>query len=501
VQPALVAAALALQQAYEGNRQLGRPGIMLRDSLVVLYLLALSGLALYGLLGLFTLWLFWRHRGQGDPQLDYDPADLPFLTVQLPLYNERYVVKRLIGATARLHYPRERLQIQVLDDSTDDTTERAAALVDHYRRQGLDITLLHRNERSGYKAGALAGALTMARGEFIAIFDADFQPEPDFLLQTVPFFLRQPRLGVVQTRWGHLNADHSLLTAAQALALDKHFVVEQTVRFRANLFPKFNGTAGIWRRACLEQSGGWQDDTVCEDLCLSTRAVLQGWQFHFLPHVVAPAELPSLASAYKSQQARWAQGSTQCLLKHGRAILTSRRHSKTARLYALLTMSSYTTSFLLLLLLLLQLPILYFDIRLSSWLAAFAIAGIGQPLLFVIAQQQTYRDWRRRVRYLPALLLTGIGLSVTLSRAVLQAFVTRRQNFVRTPKWGRAGPARGYRLPLDPGVVVELLLAGYAAVALWLAVERHNYGPVLFLLSCLAGFTYISLQCLREQRL
>jgi cellulose synthase/poly-beta-1,6-N-acetylglucosamine synthase-like glycosyltransferase len=474
---------------------------MLRDSLIFLYVLAIGGLALYGLLGLFTLWQFWRHRGVVDRQPAFDPAALPPVTVQLPIYNERYVVERLVSATARLRYPRDRLQIQVLDDSDDDTTERAAALVAQYRVQGLDMILVHRDERGGYKAGALAAALDSASGDFLAIFDADFQPEPDFLLRTVPLFLEEPRLGVVQARWGHLNARSSLLTAAQALALDKHFVVDQTVRHRADLFPKFNGTAGIWRRACLQDSGGWQDDTVCEDLCLSTRAVLRGWQFRFLPDVVAPAELPSTASAYKSQQARWAKGSTQCLIKYGGSIVRSSDQRWQARLFALLTMSSYATSFLLLLLLVLQLPLLYFGVRPFSWLAAFGVAGIGQPVLFVLGQQQTYPDWKRRLLHLPALLITSIGLSVTLSRAVLQAFLPRRHAFVRTPKRGDSSPEQPYQLPFDRIVVAEIFFAGYAALALGLALYRQSYGPVLFLLSCLAGFVYISVISLREQRL
>jgi cellulose synthase/poly-beta-1,6-N-acetylglucosamine synthase-like glycosyltransferase len=474
---------------------------MLRDSLIFLYVLAIGGLALYGLLGLFTLWQFWRHRGVVDRQPAFDPAALPPVTVQLPIYNERYVVERLVSATARLRYPRDRLQIQVLDDSDDDTTERAAALVAQYRVQGLDMILVHRDERSGYKAGALAAALDSASGDFLAIFDADFRPEPDFLLKTVPLFLEEPRLGVVQARWGHLNAQSSLLTAAQALALDKHFVVDQTVRHRADLFPKFNGTAGIWRRACLQDSGGWQDDTVCEDLCLSTRAVLRGWQFRFLPDVVAPAELPSTASAYKSQQARWAKGSTQCLIKYGGSIVRSSDQRWQARLFALLTMSSYATSFLLLLLLVLQLPLLYFGVRPFSWLAAFGVAGIGQPVLFVLGQQQTYPDWKRRLLHLPALLITSIGLSVTLSRAVLQAFLPRRHAFVRTPKRGDSSPEQPYQLPFDRIVVAEIFFAGYAALALGLALYRQSYGPVLFLLSCLAGFVYISVISLREQRL
>ena len=470
----------------------------LESGLMALYLLALSGLSLYGCLGLFTLWLFWRHRRDVAPRPSFSPADLPPVTVQLPLYNERYVVDRLIRAAARLRYPPGRLQIQVIDDSTDDTTDRAARLVEQYRQAGVDIELLHREQRPGYKAGALAAALPKARGDLIAIFDADFRPEPDFLYQTVPHFLDDPQLGVVQTRWGHLNDGDSPLTAAQALALDKHFAVEQFVRFRAGLFPKFNGTAGVWRRVCIEDVGGWQSDTVCEDLCLSTRAVLRGWRFHFLPDVVAPAELPAGIRAYKNQQARWAKGSTQCLLKFGRAILTSGRHSWTARLYALLSMSAYATSLCLILLLLLQLPILALDVRFPAEMMVFSIAGLGQPLLFLLSQQTLYRAWWRRLPRFPALFLTAVGLSVTLARSVLHALIGGDNRFVRTPKSGDRGRAAGYQLPLDWTTIAEGTLALYAAAGLVLAVLRRNPGPAFFLALCVLGYAYVAGLSLRD---
>lgn len=464
----------------------------LEAGLTALYLLTLSGLALYGCLGLFTLWLFRRHRGAASHRPSFSPADLPPVTVQLPLYNERYVVDRLISAAAGLRYPRGRLQIQVIDDSTDDTTARAARLVEEYRQAGVEIDLLHREQRRGYKAGALAAALPQARGELIVIFDADFRPDPDFLYQTVPHFLDDPRLGAVQARWGHLNDGDSPLTAAQALALDKHFAVEQLVRFRADLFPKFNGTAGVWRRACLEDAGGWQSDTVCEDLCLSTRAVLKGWRFHFLPDVVAPAELPASIGAYKNQQARWAKGSTQCLMKYGRAILASGRHTWTARLYALLSMSAYVTSLFLILLLLLQLPILALDVRFPAEMMVFSVAGLGQPLLFLLSQQVLYTSWWRRLPRFPALFLTAVGLSVTIARSVLQAVAGGSNRFVRTPKGGEQGRAAGYHLPLDWTTVAEGALALYAATGLVLAVLRRNPGPAFFLSLCFLGYTYVA---------
>jgi cellulose synthase/poly-beta-1,6-N-acetylglucosamine synthase-like glycosyltransferase len=484
---------------------------MIADALKLLYLLTLAGLGLYGAMGLLTLWLYWRHRHAAFPPPPLATADLPSVTVQLPVYNERFVIARLIEAAVALDYPADRLQIQVLDDSTDDTTAQAAALVAHYRAQGFNITLLHRARRGGYKAGALAAALRQAEGEFLAIFDADFQPAPDFLRRTLPHFVHNPNLGAVQTRWGHLNADASPLTAAQAIALDKHFVMEQTVRHRARLFPKFNGAAGVWRRRCLEEVGGWQEDTVCEDLCLSTRAVLHGWEFRFLNEVVTPAELPTSILAYKNQQARWAKGSLQCVRKYGRAILTASHHSRLARLYALYSMTAYGSHFLLLCLLLLQIPMLLFDVTLTRHVMLFGILGVGQPLLFLLAQQAIYPDWRRRVRHLPTMLLIAIGLAPSNSRAMLQAFRDQPHPFVRTPKAGGSLLVAGdvavlapqvaatYRLPLDSLLLVEIGLAAYAGLGLALAVARRNLGPLSLLLTCFLGFSYVAYLSWRER--
>ena len=303
-------------------------------------MIGVAGLGLYGLLGFVTLGLFLRHR-HAQSQLPVTPDEWPMVTIQLPIFNERGVITRLLDATAALDYPRDRLQIQILDDSTDDTTALAAAWLAARQGDGGDVVLLHRAERRGYKAGALAAALATASGEFIAIFDADFVPPPAFLRQTLPYLLDDPQLGAVQARWGHLNAAESPLTGAQAIALDKHFAVEQLVRHRAACFPKFNGSAGVWRKTCIEGAGGWSSETLCEDLCLSTRAVLAGWRFHFAEDIVAPAELPSTMRAYKSQQARWATGATQCLTRYAAPIWQASGHAWLARLYALLSMSAY----------------------------------------------------------------------------------------------------------------------------------------------------------------
>jgi cellulose synthase/poly-beta-1,6-N-acetylglucosamine synthase-like glycosyltransferase len=498
--------------------------------IATLYLAAAAALSLYGLLGLVTLYFYFRTRLLSPPITFHASrfthhAPLPTVTVQLPIYNERFVVGRLITAAANLNYPPDRLQIQVLDDSTDDTTHIAAAHVRYYQKKGLNIQLLHRQQRQGYKAGALAAATPHATGRYLAIFDADFQPAPDFLQQTIPHFLTNDRLGMVQARWGHLNAADSPLTAAQAIALDKHFIMEQLVRSRARLFLRFNGSAGVWRRTCLEEAGGWLDDTVCEDVCLSTRATLKGWDFQFVENVVAPAELPATITAYKTQQARWAKGSLQCLFKYGRAIAGAADYSPFARLYALLSMSAYATHLLLLLLLLTQVILVYLNYPFPSWLILFGLLGLGQPLLFILSQQLLYPDWQHRLRHLPTLLLIAIGLAPSTGRALLQTLFNHHHPFLRTPKQGDKAqipnpksqsptsnphslisnlqspnpliPA-SYSSTFDAIILLELLLALYSAVGLYLCLARANFGPFFFLLTCLLGFGYVAYLSLRE---
>jgi hypothetical protein len=288
--------------------------------LSILYLIAALLVALYGGTALLLATLYLR-RGREPVSPPPEPETWPTITVQLPVYNELYVVTRLIDAVARLDYPRDRLQVQVLDDSTDETTRLARARVAYHQARGLDIELIHRRERSGFKAGALARGLASARGELIALFDADFVPPPDFLRRTVPYLAAQPRLAFVQTRWGYLNAGYSALTRAQTIALDGHFIVEHLGRNRNGLLMNFNGTAGVWRRAAIDDAGGWQPDTLTEDVDLSFRAHLAGWWALYLPEVECPAELPPQIAAFKRQQARWATGAAQCLVKLGGALI------------------------------------------------------------------------------------------------------------------------------------------------------------------------------------
>jgi cellulose synthase/poly-beta-1,6-N-acetylglucosamine synthase-like glycosyltransferase len=461
-----------------------------------LHVLSVAGLALFGLLGFFTLGLFLRHRNFEKPLPEIQSSPFPVITVQLPVYNEREVVGRLIAAACSLNYPRDRLQIQVLDDSTDETTEIARAVVFHYSLLGYDIELLHRINRDGFKAGALNAGMNLARGEYIAIFDADFQPTPDFLLQTLPHLMADDRLGMVQARWGHLNSQQSALTGAQAVALDKHFAIEQTVRFRADFFPKFNGSAGIWRRTCLEGVGGWQTDTVCEDLCLSTRAILAGWGAHFSYEVVAPAELPGTILAYKNQQARWAMGSTQCLIKYGSSILHAQQHSLIGRLYSILSMSAYMTHALLIVLLLVQLPLLLSSFQLPSWMLLFSLLGLGQPILFLLAQQVLYPDWKYRLRNFPILLLVAVGMAPSNTWAVMQAIIRREFTFVRTPK----GENRSYRLGADRLLPIEIALALYSAFTLMVAISHGIPGPIALLIICMLGFSFVAGLTIAEMR-
>ncbi|HIC89387.1 MAG TPA: glycosyltransferase, partial [Anaerolineae bacterium] len=435
------------------------------------------------------------------------------VTVQLPIFNEVHVVERLIDAVAALDYPRDRLEVQLLDDSTDETTALAQARVAHHRGQGLDITLLRRSDRRGYKAGALAHGLACARGELIAIFDADFVPPPDFLRRTVPFFLDDFRLGFLQTRWGHLNTTYSPLTRAQVIALDGHFVIEQTARSQSGCFINFNGTAGIWRRACIEESGGWQDDTLCEDLDLSYRAQLAGWHAMYRPDIVTPAELPPQLLAFKRQQFRWAKGSIACLRKLGSPVWHS-HYSLAARIEGIIHLGSYLAHPLLLLLLLLTPPLLWWNNGVHwplawSWIPV-SLSGLGLPLLYTASQwalhvesRQAGERWWQRLLYFPVLVLLGTGLALSNTKAVLEGWLGRGTPFRRTPKFqleGQKGHWTDSHYVLSPDVqlIGELLLAIYATLAIVLAWYRGNFWAIPFLGLYVGGFLFVAGISLRQ---
>ncbi|MEO5989131.1 MAG: cellulose synthase family protein [Candidatus Eisenbacteria bacterium] len=410
-------------------------------------------------------------------------ARLPVVTVQLPIYNELAVVERLIDAAAELQYPADRFEIQVLDDSTDGTTACAAAAIARHRARGVDIVLVRRGSRVGYKAGALANGLKLARGEYLAVFDADFVPTPDFLRRLLPYFA-DPRVGCVQARWGHLNRGQSLLTAAQAVMLDAHFLLEHAVRMSRGLFFNFNGTAGVWRSACIRDAGGWSHDTLTEDMDLSYRAQLRGWRFVFDADVVVPAELPSDMQAFKSQQHRWAKGSIQTARKLLPAVFASDL-PLAVKVEAFFHLTSNAAYPMLLLLSLLLLPVMLGRSFLSP-VAVWALqglvilTGVLPVTLFLAGGQREAgsRGWAL-VRDTLAALSLGVGLSLNNARAVLEGLGSQVGVFERTPKTGEkcgAGEpaARSASATIRAAGRSELALACYfGALLLWAGLSSQ----------------------------
>ncbi|MCB9158006.1 MAG: glycosyltransferase family 2 protein [Caldilineaceae bacterium] len=477
-----------------------------------IYTTGVIGLAIFGL---NALWLTWCSRSYytttaiadrlNPPRKDIpkyalldqsaSTDDWPYVTIQLPIYNERHVVERLIDACAAMQYPRARLQIQVLDDSTDLTSLLVQRRVQQLQECGYHIEHIQRPDRVGYKAGALAHAFAAATGEFIAIFDADFEPPADFLLQTLPHFQQSESIGFVQARWGHLNYEYSPITRSQALALDGHFLIEQAGRQSAGYAFGFNGSAGVWRRACIEDAkvGGWHIDTLCEDLDLSYRAQLAGWQPQFLNHIVAPAEIPPQLSGFKRQQFRWAKGSIQTLLKCAPHIWHS-SWSAAQKVQGFIHLGSYLLHPLLLVLLLISLPLTLLDVHPLWPLAYLSVASVGPPLLYAVAQRRLRpAHWLRRWSYICVLTLLGFGLCLSNTIAVAQALLGRSGQFLRTPKFHvQSNQDRWqnsvYRLPLEPIFFGELSLFLYAAVTAFIAAASGRWWTALFVLFYVGGF-------------
>ena len=469
--------------------------------LKIIYIIGASLLAIYGLQALFLTLI--ARRVLSDENRPSPPAtqDLPFVTVQLPVYNERHVVRRLIDAVAAFDWPADRLQIQILDDSTDDTSQIIARSIAHHQQDGIDIAQFRRADRKGYKAGALREGLAHARGEFLAMFDADFVPPPDFLQRTVPAF-DDPSVGCVQARWGHLNPNVSRLTHAQSLGIDGHFIVEQRARHELGALLNFNGTAGLWRRSCIEEAGGWQEDTLTEDLDLSYRAQLQGWRIAYLPDVIVPAEIPVSVDAFKRQQFRWAKGSIQTAKKLFIAVLGSSQPLWRKAL-GIAHLTGYAVHPLMLLNLLFLLPVMTSFSPALRIASLFSLTAIGPPLMYWTAMQTQGVPVRQRIRRLMVLLGLGTGLSVNNSRAVFEAILGVRSAFKRTPKFAvtRAGKdwqTSAYALPSDPTVWAEIVLALYANALLFYSLFNGFWWllPWLSLYAC--GYTYISYLSMRQ---
>jgi cellulose synthase/poly-beta-1,6-N-acetylglucosamine synthase-like glycosyltransferase len=466
--------------------------------LIALYFIILFGIALYGFNALIMSSLFlWHWRKLGDSVPPSPPDNWPKVTVQLPIFNERFVVERLIDAAAALDYPGHRLSIQVLDDSTDETQTLARVRVAYHAARGVNITYVRRPDRTGFKAGALAYGLARAEGEFIALFDADFIPSADFLRQVVPHFA-DPKIGMVQTRWGHLNAETGPFTRAQAIALDGHFVIEQTARSRSGLMLNFNGSGGVWRRTCIEAAGGWQADTIAEDFDLSYRAQLAGWQLHYLPKVVAPAEIPPALTAYKRQQFRWAKGSVQCLCKFAGCLLRSRL-SIWRTVQAFLHLSGYLVHPLILAMILVGLPVILVQDPGTFSLGALGLAGFAPPVLFALSQWAIYPDWKRRFAYFPFLVLIGAGVALNNTWAIFEALTGRNAKvFLRTPKFRAEGHRsdqvyriKDYNLPVDWTTWGELAVGIYCLAETIIAIS-HAPGLTIFLAVYAIGYLYVA---------
>ncbi len=508
-------------QTVELARMLATGTDLLVALLQLLYALGAIALALYGL---NALWLTVEMlvRGKRDralPKVDATPIPddaLPAVTVQLPIYNERYVVERLLEATAALDWPRDRLQIQLLDDSEDETVAIAADVVRRIRERGVNVEHVRRPERVGYKAGALAYGMASATGEYIAIFDADFVPTPDYLRRTIPAFLGQmtlPRDGnpaqvaFVQARWDHLNPDYSLLTRSQALALDGHFGVEQPARNAAGYPFGFNGSAGVWRRAAIEDPrvGGWQADTLCEDLDLAYRAQMAGWQGVYLMDVAVPAEVPPQLLAFKRQQYRWAKGSVQTLVKQTGNLVRSPWNLR-QKAAGLAHLGNYLIHPALLLILLTAVPLQLLDAPPAAPLGALSLASFGPPLLYLVAQRNIAgRRWLHRLVVLPILMLFGVGVALNNSLAVWSGLRTRGGDFARTPKFHVEKArddwrASDYRLRVSRVTIAEFAFALYAFAGVAGAWMNNDLWSAFFMGLYLVGFGTIACTDLWQSR-
>lgn len=463
-------------------------------ALVVLYMGVAFLLMMYGLNCYVMIYLFSHSRRSAAAKrrkildgFDYTKESyrLPPVTTQIPIYNEYNVVERIIRAACAMAYPEGRHEIQILDDSTDETRFLVDALVREYTEKGCDIVCLRRETRTGFKAGALAHGLDCARGDFVGVFDADFVPPDDFLLKSMPFFLSDDNLGLVQARWGHLNTRHSLLTRAQSIGIDGHFMVEQSARNGAGLYMNFNGTAGIFRKKAIIEAGGWQWDTLTEDMDLSYRVQFAGWETLYLPDLIVPAEIPEDIRAFKSQQFRWAKGSIETALKLYPDIIRA-QVSLFRKIEAFFHLTHYLVHPLMLLLSLLALPVMtVLDTGPGpvafGFLAMVLFFSMSAPsALYMVSQKAGYSHWLSRIIYLPVLVITGTGIALSNSRAVFEALIGHKSPFIRTPKKGDL-QKKAYKTSLPVSAVLEILLGLYCAFSFVMYIQNGKYlvGPFL----------------------
>ncbi len=465
----------------------------------ILYLLVVGCLFIYGINFFYMTYLSLRRT---PPSAPAPPEQWPHVTVQLPIYNELYVAERLIEAASRMDYPADRLEIQVLDDSTDETVEVAGSAVETARLRGANIVHVRRNNRKGFKAGALAAGMDTASGEFIAIFDSDFLPTPDFLRRTIPYLLDNPKLAFVQARWGHINREYSFLTFLQSLSIDAHFMIEQSARFMGGYWFNFNGTAGIWRRAAIEDAGGWKADTLTEDLDLSYRAFLKGWRAHFLRDLEVPSELPVSFSAFRRQQHRWARGSLECVTKLGPAVWDA-PIPLSKKIAASLHLAGYGVHLLLFALALLYPLILSISQEYTNLITLFGIAvifnvtAVAPTIFFIAAQHQLKRPWWRQLPTILFITTLGTGMMLNTVRAFLQILTGQQMTFERTPKFGVSDKTENwvnkrYQLKLDPLVYYEIAFGLFNVGTVIYSILVKNYVITFYASLFAIGLFFVS---------
>ncbi len=477
--------------------------VFTKGFLTAIYLMIFGLLCTFGLHRYYLAHLFTKYKNR-IPKPKKKLKKLPVVTVQLPIYNEMYVVERLISSVCNIDYPKEVLEVQVLDDSTDQTQEISRKIVDSFRAQGFHIHYLHRENRKGFKAGALEEGLKSAKGELIAVFDADFIPPKDFLRKTVDFF-SDPKIGMVQVRWGHVNLDYSTLTRAQSILLDGHFVIEQASRYFGGRFFNFNGTAGVLRRECIESAGGWQHDTLTEDLDLSYRAQLKGWRFVYLKDFVANAELPVDMNAFKLQQHRWTKGAIQTAKKLLPQILKSKDLPIQIKIEAAFHLLGNFSYVLLLLLLFLMLPISYIW-RSIGWekivllnLFAISTGTISVIRFYIITLKEVYgKNWVRYAKYIPLSIALGTGIALNNSRAVFEALFSKNSEFKRTPKFAVTTSkdnwrTKSYTTSKEITTLIELAIGLLFMFQTFYAIFMGYLGWIPFLLIIQLGFLYTSI--------
>lgn len=473
----------------------------MEEIILFTYIGSLMILFTFGSHGFIMIYYYLKHRHKRDKFTD-ELENYPVVTLQLPIYNEMYVIERLIKTVCEMDYPIDKLEIQVLDDSTDETVEIVENIVKEYRLRGFDIHHIHRTDRTGYKAGALKEGLKVCRGEFVGIFDADFIPRKNFLKVVLPFF-KDPKIGMVQTRWEHLNRAYSLVTQIQALALDGHFVLEQQVRNKAGYFINFNGTSGVWRKECIYDAGNWEADTLTEDLDLSYRAQLKGWKFRYLTDFTTPSEVPSEINSLKSQQFRWTKGAIETARKMLFRVWAAKLPLKTKIMCTFHLTNNIVFPFILVACLLNMPIVLIKSTGLYDtyflFMSIFVLAFIASFLFYLYSQKDVYDDWRSRILLFPVFMAGSMGFAINNTKAVYEALINKKSEFVRTPKYGIEGDQDKWQDKkyvhkkfVKFSVILELIIALYSLACVVVSAVTLQISAIPFQLMYTFGFGLVA---------